>query len=80
MFQFMLVDVINVFIRILNLLIVAKQYFPVLEHKETSVQGRELNQRNPAYTISAGLSYTIHLVTLLAHFLDVNLPRKLCFR
>ncbi len=52
--------------------------FAVMENKES--QGKELNQRNPANTISAGLSYSIHLVSLLAFFLDVNLPRKLCFR
>ena len=35
--------------------------------------------RNPAYTIGAGLSYTTQLLHLIAYFLDVNLPKRLCY-
>ncbi|XP_014293713.1 beclin 1-associated autophagy-related key regulator [Halyomorpha halys] len=34
---------------------------------------------NPAYNISAALTYTTQLVNMLAYFLDVRLPAKLCY-
>ncbi|CAH1402700.1 unnamed protein product [Nezara viridula] len=34
---------------------------------------------NPAYNISAALTYTTQLVNMLAFFLDVRLPAKLCY-
>ncbi|XP_014671329.1 PREDICTED: beclin 1-associated autophagy-related key regulator-like [Priapulus caudatus] len=36
----------------------------------------ETNQRNPAYTITAGLSNTSQFVSILTFYLDVILPRK----
>jgi hypothetical protein len=32
------------------------------------------------YNICAALTYTTHMFTLLAHFLDINLPHKLSYR
>lgn len=40
----------------------------------------EMNQRNPAYTISSALSHTCQFVSVLAFYLDVILPRKQCYR
>ncbi|KAL1114784.1 hypothetical protein AAG570_007608 [Ranatra chinensis] len=34
---------------------------------------------NPAYNISAALTYTTQLVNLLAFYLDIRLPTKLCY-
>uniref|UniRef100_T1HD43 Uncharacterized protein n=1 Tax=Rhodnius prolixus TaxID=13249 RepID=T1HD43_RHOPR len=34
---------------------------------------------NPAYNISAALTYTTQLVNMLAYYLDVRLPSKLCY-
>lgn len=34
---------------------------------------------NPAYNISAALTYTTQLVNMLAYYLDVRLPAKLCY-
>ncbi|XP_069689338.1 beclin 1-associated autophagy-related key regulator [Periplaneta americana] len=34
---------------------------------------------NPAYNISAALTYTTQLVNVLAFYLDVRLPNKLCY-
>lgn len=34
---------------------------------------------NPAYNISAALTYTTQLVDILAHFLDLRLPNKLLY-
>ena len=54
---------------------------PVLTNKETvPAADSDLNQRNPAYTISAALSYTTQLLSLITYFLDVHLPRRLCYR
>jgi len=35
---------------------------------------------NPAYNISAALTYTTQLVNVLAFYLDVRLPNKLSYR
>lgn len=35
---------------------------------------------NPAYTISAALTYTAQLVNVLAFYLDIRLPRKQSYR
>lgn len=37
-------------------------------------------KRNPAHNISAALTYTTQLVNILAFYLDVRLPSKLCYR
>ncbi|XP_014255966.1 beclin 1-associated autophagy-related key regulator [Cimex lectularius] len=34
---------------------------------------------NPAYNISAALTYTTQLVNMLAYYLDIRLPSKLCY-
>ncbi|GFG28420.1 hypothetical protein Cfor_11343 [Coptotermes formosanus] len=39
----------------------------------------EAVDRNPAYNISAALTYTTQLVNVLAFYLDVRLPNKLCY-
>lgn len=36
-------------------------------------------KRNPAHNISAALTYTTQLVNILAFYLDVRLPTKLCY-
>ncbi|XP_021917115.1 beclin 1-associated autophagy-related key regulator isoform X2 [Zootermopsis nevadensis] len=36
-------------------------------------------EHNPAYNISAALTYTTQLVNVLAFYLDVRLPNKLCY-
>ncbi|XP_071453828.1 beclin 1-associated autophagy-related key regulator [Hetaerina americana] len=36
-------------------------------------------KHHPAYTISAALTYTTQLVNVLAYYLDVRLPKKLCY-
>ena len=40
----------------------------------------EAMDHNPAYNISAALTYTTQLVNVLAFYLDVRLPNKLCYR
>lgn len=37
-------------------------------------------EQNPAYRISAALTYTAQLVHVLAFYLDVKLPYKLLYR
>ncbi|KAJ9578806.1 hypothetical protein L9F63_004956, partial [Diploptera punctata] len=39
----------------------------------------EAVDHNPAYNISAALTYTTQLVNVLAFYLDVRLPNKLCY-
>ncbi|KAF4520010.1 hypothetical protein B566_EDAN007158 [Ephemera danica] len=41
--------------------------------------GAEGVEHNPAYTISAALTYTSQLVNVLSYYLDVRLPRKQCY-
>ncbi|XP_078675377.1 beclin 1-associated autophagy-related key regulator-like isoform X3 [Branchiostoma floridae x Branchiostoma belcheri] len=50
-------------------------------NKEASIGpgDSDLDQRNPAYTFSAGLSHTTQLVKLLAFYLGVNLPKRICY-
>ncbi|XP_078675378.1 beclin 1-associated autophagy-related key regulator-like isoform X4 [Branchiostoma floridae x Branchiostoma belcheri] len=49
-------------------------------NKEASIgPDSDLDQRNPAYTFSAGLSHTTQLVKLLAFYLGVNLPKRICY-
>ncbi|EHH63647.1 beclin 1-associated autophagy-related key regulator [Macaca fascicularis] len=52
-------------------------YYSWVEEKKTT-QGPDMEQSNPAYTISAALCYATQLVNILSHILDVNLPKKLC--
>uniref|UniRef100_A0A8D2IJU5 Autophagy related 14 n=1 Tax=Varanus komodoensis TaxID=61221 RepID=A0A8D2IJU5_VARKO len=51
-------------------------YYNWVEEKKTT-QGPDMEHNNPAYTISAALCYATQLVSILAHILDVNLPKKL---
>ncbi|XP_046401753.1 beclin 1-associated autophagy-related key regulator isoform X2 [Ischnura elegans] len=41
--------------------------------------GPETVKHHPAYAISAALTYTTQLVNVLAYYLDVRLPKKLCY-
>ncbi|GLH05602.1 Uncharacterized protein GBIM_11196 [Gryllus bimaculatus] len=41
--------------------------------------GGDFEVHNPAYNISAALTYTTQLVNILAFYLDVRLPTKLCY-
>ena len=52
----------------------------VLENRDVAGLDAEFGQRNPAYTVCAALSHTAQLVSLLAYFLQINLPEILCFR
>ncbi|XP_012867785.1 PREDICTED: beclin 1-associated autophagy-related key regulator [Dipodomys ordii] len=52
-------------------------YYNWVEEKKTT-QGPDMENSNPAYTISAALCYATQLANILSHILDVNLPRKLC--
>lgn len=52
---------------------------PVMENKAEEPDF-EPSQRNPLYNISAALSYTTQMLNVLAHFLNINLPHKLCYR
>ncbi|XP_078589690.1 beclin 1-associated autophagy-related key regulator-like isoform X2 [Branchiostoma floridae x Branchiostoma japonicum] len=49
-------------------------------NKEASIgPDSDLDQRNPAYTFSAALSHTTQMVKLLAFYLGVNLPKRICY-
>ncbi|XP_035677262.1 beclin 1-associated autophagy-related key regulator-like isoform X3 [Branchiostoma floridae] len=50
-------------------------------NKEASIGpgDSDLDQRNPAYTFSAALSHTTQMVKLLAFYLGVNLPKRICY-
>ncbi|XP_066281344.1 beclin 1-associated autophagy-related key regulator-like isoform X3 [Branchiostoma lanceolatum] len=50
-------------------------------NKEASIGpgDSDLDQKNPAYTFSAALSHTTQLVKLLAFYLGVNLPKRICY-
>ncbi|GCB72089.1 hypothetical protein scyTo_0009021, partial [Scyliorhinus torazame] len=52
-------------------------YYNWMEEKKTT-QGPDMEQSNPAYTISAALCYATQLANILSHILDVNLPKRLC--
>ncbi|XP_077394141.1 beclin 1-associated autophagy-related key regulator isoform X1 [Festucalex cinctus] len=52
-------------------------YYGWVDEKNAS-HGPEVEQVNPAHTISAALCYTTQLLTVLSHILDVGLPKKLC--
>lgn len=58
-------------------------FLPVAQNKDT-VTGPNANnvcvELNPAYKISAALTYTAQLVHMLAYFLDVRLPYKMLIR
>jgi beclin 1-associated autophagy-related key regulator len=58
-------------------------YFLVAANKD-GVPGSGMTtdnvEQNPAYTISAALTYTAQLVNVLAFYLDVRLPRKQYYR
>ena len=55
--------------------------FSVSDNKESATSPEtDLNQRNPAHTISAALTYTTQMLSILSYFLSINLPRKLCYR
>ncbi|XP_007891472.2 beclin 1-associated autophagy-related key regulator [Callorhinchus milii] len=51
-------------------------YYNWVEEKKTA-QGPDVEQSNPAYTISAALCYATQLANTLSHILDVNLPKRL---
>ncbi|XP_067682187.1 beclin 1-associated autophagy-related key regulator-like [Haliotis asinina] len=52
----------------------------VSENKENgAAPEKEAGHRNPGHTISAALCYTTQLVSVIAHILDVCLPRRLCY-
>jgi len=40
----------------------------------------EYGQRNPAYMVSAALSYTTQLTSQLSYYLGMHLPKRLCYR
>ncbi|XP_072424879.1 beclin 1-associated autophagy-related key regulator [Chiloscyllium punctatum] len=52
-------------------------YYNWVEEKKTA-QAPDMEQSNPAYTISAALCYATQLANILSHILDVNLPKRLC--
>lgn len=41
---------------------------------------KESNYRNPEFRIGAALAYTTQLLNVLAHFLNIKLPRRLSYR
>jgi beclin 1-associated autophagy-related key regulator len=54
---------------------------PVAANKDGVPGGNsEGMDHNPAYNISAALTYTTQFVNVLAFYLDVRLPNKLCYR
>lgn len=56
-------------------------FLPVAANKDGVPGGNsEGMEHNPAYNISAALTYTTQLVNVLAFYLDVRLPNKLCYR
>jgi beclin 1-associated autophagy-related key regulator len=56
-------------------------FLPVAANKDGVPGGSsETMDHNPAYNISAALTYTTQLVNVLAFYLDVQLPNKLCYR
>lgn len=50
----------------------------IKEHKDSPTIG-EIEQRNPAYNIIAALTYTAQLVSILAYYLDIRLPKNLSY-
>lgn len=56
-------------------------FFPVSASKDgvpmTNIESIEQNQ---AYNISAALTYTTQLVNVIAFYLGIKLPNKLCYR
>ncbi|XP_069773076.1 beclin 1-associated autophagy-related key regulator [Narcine bancroftii] len=52
-------------------------YYNWVEEKK-SAQGPDMEQNNPAFTISAALCFATQLANILSHILDVNLPKRLC--
>ncbi|CAG2054163.1 unnamed protein product [Timema podura] len=53
----------------------------VATNKETGVPGGGTDSvdHNPAYNLAAALTYTTQLINVLAYYLDVRLPNKLCY-
>lgn len=57
-------------------------YLLVAQNKDSVTGGSSsiCIEHNPAYKISAALTYTAQLVHMLAFFLDVRLPYKMLIR
>nr|CAD7405311.1 unnamed protein product [Timema poppensis] len=53
----------------------------VATNKETGVPGGGTDSvdHNPAYNLAGALTYTTQLINVLAYYLDVRLPNKLCY-
>lgn len=57
--------------------------FISVAHNQDSVPGSNNStpiERNPAYCISAALTYTAQLVSLISYFLNIRLPYKMVYR
>ncbi|ELT88688.1 hypothetical protein CAPTEDRAFT_175681 [Capitella teleta] len=50
-----------------------------LQEAHTDEPDFEPSQRNPLFNVCAALAYTTQMLNLLVHFLDINLPHKLCY-